>query len=136
MVSFIFEVKFQKGAVRFNFCLSLLLAPGAGKRVHAAEVASPVQVDLHSHLWMKDGVSFLLRGEFHEPVKSGSASSRAGTKMTRDSLDASGLKLIVVSLYAHPVLARLPERLGIFSTLHATWFVKACFGKSRRQKPS
>lgn len=66
--------------------------------------AKAVSLDLHNHLFMKDGVGPLLQGRFDEPTGAADADSRFRTKMTRASLDASGLKLIVVSFYAHPVL--------------------------------
>jgi microsomal dipeptidase-like Zn-dependent dipeptidase len=55
---------------------------------------------------MKDGNPVLVRGRFDEPTRSDSPRDRLQSKMTRASLDPSGLRLVVVSFYAHPVLAR------------------------------
>lgn len=84
-----------------HLILSILIVfTGAGKTTFASTI------DLHSHLFMQDGMGPLLWGDFDEPAKANSASSRFRTKMTRESLDASGLKVIVVAFYAHPVLTR------------------------------
>jgi microsomal dipeptidase-like Zn-dependent dipeptidase len=84
---------------------TVLLALIAGK-ADAGDVSTPVEIDLHAHLFMQEGMTFLLRGDFDEPAKAGSWTSMVSTKMTRDSLDPSGLRLVVVSLYAHPILSR------------------------------
>lgn len=98
----------------------------------AAKTTFASTIDLHSHLFMKDGVGPLLRGKFDEPAKATSATSRFSTKMTRESLDASGLKLIVVSFYAHPVLTRGSVRDSLlrqitqaeqFVSEHPSWVI-------------
>lgn len=66
--------------------------------------AQAISIDLHSHLFMKPGVGPLLRGDFDQPTKAKSPKNRYRTKMTGSSLDPSGLRLIVVSFYAHPIL--------------------------------
>jgi microsomal dipeptidase-like Zn-dependent dipeptidase len=66
--------------------------------------ANAFSIDLHSHVFMKDGMSFLLRGDFDEPTRSKDARSFLSTKFTRESLEPSGLRLVVVSIYAHPIL--------------------------------
>ncbi len=53
---------------------------------------------------MKDGVGPILRGDIDEAPLAGGPNSRLSTKFTKSSLDASGLKLIVLSFYAHPIL--------------------------------
>jgi microsomal dipeptidase-like Zn-dependent dipeptidase len=54
----------------------------------------------------------LVRGKFDEKTRSSSAGDRLKSKMTRSSLDPSGLRVVVVSFYAHPVLARLSGSFG------------------------
>jgi microsomal dipeptidase-like Zn-dependent dipeptidase len=87
--------------------------------------AKAVSIDLHNHLFMKDGVGPLHTGRFEEPTGAASPYSRLRTKMTSATLDASGLKLIVVSFYAHPILTLGAERERLLSQIaQAESFVK------------
>ncbi|MBC7386219.1 MAG: membrane dipeptidase [Cryobacterium sp.] len=89
----------------FIFILCLTLS--------SAKHACALSIDLHSHLFMQEGVGPLLKGRFEDPAGAADSSSRFRTKMTKASLDASGLRLIVLSFYAHPVLTlgRVKEAL-------------------------
>jgi microsomal dipeptidase-like Zn-dependent dipeptidase len=67
-----------------------------------------VLVDLHAHAFMDRGLGLLFDGDFRSPLRSSSWSDLFSSQVNADTLEASGLGLVVVSLYAHPVLA--PER--------------------------
>ena len=64
------------------------------------------QVDLHAHLYMKQGLGPLLRGNAKEEAKARLPSSHLDTKATEITLLSSGAsRITVVSLYAHPWLS-------------------------------
>jgi len=67
-------------------------------------------VDLHSHAFMKQGMGALFHGDFHGHVEARSWRSMLASKITADSLNQSPLKLLVVALYAHPILVMKPGR--------------------------
>jgi microsomal dipeptidase-like Zn-dependent dipeptidase len=95
-----------------SIALSSLLLVSFAEKHALAETETPVWLDLHSHLWIRDGARGIVRGMFDEPTRSSSAGDRLKSKMTRSSLDPSGLRVVVVSFYAHPVLARLSGSFG------------------------
>ncbi len=63
-------------------------------------------VDLHQHLMMKWGVGPLLKGDFESPLGAKNWESKIGSKANRETLETSRLGIIVVSLYAHPILVK------------------------------
>ena len=64
------------------------------------------QVDLHAHLYMKQGLGPLLRGNAKEDAKSKLPSSHLDTKASELTLLSTGApRITVVSLYAHPWLS-------------------------------
>ncbi len=62
-------------------------------------------VDLHAHAFMDRGLGILFDGDFRSPLRSTSWSDLFSSQINADTLEASGLGLIVVSLYAHPLFA-------------------------------
>ncbi len=63
-------------------------------------------VDLHQHLMMKWGVGPLLIGDFESPLGAKRWDSKLGSKANRETLATSKLGIVVVSLYAHPILVK------------------------------
>ena len=76
-----------------------------------AQPASPAKtatlpdlsLDLHSHLFMEDGLGWLFRGSFDEPHLADSWDDRLSSKVDAQALDRSGIGLVVVALFAHPL---------------------------------
>ncbi|MBI3543235.1 MAG: membrane dipeptidase [Deltaproteobacteria bacterium] len=66
--------------------------------------ASDDGVELHSHLFMKQGMGPLFNGEFYGPLKATSWRDRLSSQANPAALERSGLRLVVAALYAHPVL--------------------------------
>jgi microsomal dipeptidase-like Zn-dependent dipeptidase len=62
-------------------------------------------VDLHAHAFMDRGLGLLFDGDFQSPLRSTNWSDLFSSQINADTLEASGLGLIVVSLYAHPLFA-------------------------------
>ncbi|MBI3558034.1 MAG: membrane dipeptidase [Deltaproteobacteria bacterium] len=61
-------------------------------------------IELHAHLFMKEGMSPMFRGDFFGPLKATSWRDRFSSQANPETLNASGLQVAVVSLYSHPVL--------------------------------
>lgn len=63
-------------------------------------------VDLHAHLFMKEGMGWLFQGGFHDPLHANSWQDRLSSQINQTSLEHSKLNLVVATLYAHPLLTR------------------------------
>ena len=61
-------------------------------------------VELHAHLFMKEGMSWFFTGDFFGPLRATSWRDRFSSQANVDSLNQSGLQIAVVSLYANPLL--------------------------------
>ena len=69
-------------------------------------------VDLHAHLFMKEGMTWLFRGDFNAPLRATNVNQLWSSKVNADALIQSNLSIVVVSLYAHP-LATVSLRASI-----------------------
>src|SRR5687767_8574492 len=63
-------------------------------------------VDLHAHLSMKPALGCFFHGSIGEPLTANSWDDRLSSKINAEALDASGLSVLVVALFAHAVLGR------------------------------
>lgn len=61
-------------------------------------------IDLHTHLFMKEGLGIIFNGDFFSPVKAKNWKSRFSSQINAEAVLKSDLDLIVVALYAHPFL--------------------------------
>jgi microsomal dipeptidase-like Zn-dependent dipeptidase len=68
----------------------------------AREARADFGVDLHAHLFMKPGLGWLFHGSFEER-QADHWSDRLSSKVDAAALEASGLRVVVVALFAHPV---------------------------------
>jgi microsomal dipeptidase-like Zn-dependent dipeptidase len=66
-------------------------------------------VELHAHLFMKEGMGWLFRGHFFGPLKAQSWKSRFRSSTNPEAVERSGVQILVASLYAHPLLTRSPR---------------------------
>ena len=90
-----------------------------------------VGIELHAHFFMKQGMTWLFRGDFNGPLCAKDWTSRLSSQINPDSLERSKLDLIVVTLYAHPLLTRSLRdsiRLQIhqlkkFLAVHPQWIM-------------
>ncbi len=62
-----------------------------------------LSVDLHAHLFMEQALTWLFFGDFFEPLAADSWKDRLSSKVNADSLDESGIGIMVVALMAHPM---------------------------------
>lgn len=70
----------------------------------SAHAETPRAVELHSHLFMKEGMGWMATGDFQSPLRAKDWRSRFGSQANAETLQKSGIRVIVASLYAHPVL--------------------------------
>jgi len=61
-------------------------------------------VDLHAHLFMNQGLGLLFQGDFFGPIVADSYDDKLSQQMNPEMLNRSGLRIVVVSLYSHPIL--------------------------------
>ncbi len=69
----------------------------------AALDAKSSTVDLHVHLFMKEGIGPLFKGDFFGELKASSWEDRFSQQANAESLDHSGNSIVVAALYAHPL---------------------------------
>ncbi len=82
-----------------------------------------------------------MRAGFDDRTRSESWKSRTRTRITSDNLDSSQLKVIVVSLYAHPIIRwgdkfqvsilKQIERLEDYVRDHPKWIIASTAGEAR-----
>jgi microsomal dipeptidase-like Zn-dependent dipeptidase len=88
-------------------------------------------VDLHAHLSMKPALGCLFSGHIDGPLTADSWDDRLSSKINAAALDASGLSVVVVALFAHPVLggdmrAQVREQIDeveAFTRAHPRWVI-------------
>src|SRR4051812_6206202 len=60
-------------------------------------------VELHAHLFMKEGMGWLFKGDFNGPLQAENWKSRFSSQANPETLEQSGLDIVVATLYAHPL---------------------------------
>jgi microsomal dipeptidase-like Zn-dependent dipeptidase len=112
--------------------LAVCLAALASPSLHAASATPPAPyVDLHAHLFMDRGMGPLFIGSFRGPIRATRWSDRFSSQINEDTLESSGIGLMVAALYAHPILE--PDRresirrqladARAFVATHADWVI-------------
>ncbi len=62
-----------------------------------------LSVDLHAHLFMKQGLGWFFSGSFGDALVADSWDDRLSSKANAAALDASGVGIMVVAIFAHPI---------------------------------
>jgi microsomal dipeptidase-like Zn-dependent dipeptidase len=62
-------------------------------------------VELHAHLFMKEGMGWAFRGDFDGPLQATSWKNKFSSMANPETVEASRIGILVVSLYAHPLWA-------------------------------
>jgi microsomal dipeptidase-like Zn-dependent dipeptidase len=96
----------------------------------AVAVTNPY-LDLHIHPFMDDGMGTLFHGKFEGPLRAKDWTAGFDSQVNIETLEASRLGLIVLSLYAHPVvsngrkesLRRQIARAEEFVKAHPDWVI-------------
>jgi microsomal dipeptidase-like Zn-dependent dipeptidase len=120
--------------------LMLLVGLAATSARADAEELPDLSVDLHAHLFMEEGLGWLFRGRFDGPRRADSWDDRLSSKMDAASLEASGIGVVVVALFAHPVYVadmREAVRAQIRATKrfvhdHPMWAIAKSSAEARR----
>lgn len=60
-------------------------------------------VELHAHLFMDHAMTYAFRGSFHGPLKATDWRARMSSQIDVDAVNHSGIRILVASLYAHPL---------------------------------
>ncbi len=88
-------------------------------------------IELHAHLFMKEGMGWTFRGHFDEPLEAKSWRDGFSSQANPETLNKSNLDITVVSLYAHPLFIRslrgsIREQIALtkkFVTEHPQWAI-------------
>lgn len=69
-------------------------------------ISDPIEksVELHSHLFMKEGLSWFFNGGFFEPLRARNWSDRFSSQANSETVENSGIQILVATFYAHPLL--------------------------------
>jgi microsomal dipeptidase-like Zn-dependent dipeptidase len=92
----------RPAVVLLLFSALALAAPDA-----AAPPAGPApdwSSELHAHLFMKEGMSWMFRGDFFGELKASDWKDRFDSQANPETLERSGIGLVVATLYAHPLM--------------------------------
>ncbi len=68
-----------------------------------ARLKAESTVELHAHLFMNEGLTWLFRGDFFEELKASHWKDRFSTQTNPRELEESGNAIVVATLYAHPL---------------------------------
>jgi len=60
-------------------------------------------VELHAHLFMKEGMTWAFKGDFFGPLRATSWKDPLSSQANPETLENSGLSVVVATLYAHPL---------------------------------
>lgn len=66
-------------------------------------------VDLHAHLFMRPGMKLLFKGDFFGPLKARDWKSRFNSQANAETVESSGIGILVVALYANPIFTWSPR---------------------------
>lgn len=76
-----------------------------GAMVASSASANPhPHVELHAHLFMKEGMGIFFRGDFFGPIRATSASDRLSSQANPQTLQESKIGILIVALYSHPFM--------------------------------
>lgn len=89
-----------------SFCLGICLGSSLPLTLASLSWAAPTEgfVDLHAHLFFFEGVGVSWNGNFDSPVRASRWTDRFTSKVNSQELERSGAEVVVVALYAHPLL--------------------------------
>jgi membrane dipeptidase len=68
-----------------------------------SQVSRADSVELHAHLFMKEGMTWAFRGDFFGPLQAKSFEDRFSSQANPEALVQSGASIVVATLYAHPL---------------------------------
>lgn len=78
--------------------LILILVLGFGRLAQAGHA------ELHAHLFMEEGMTWAFDGDFFGPLQAKDWRDKFSSQANPETVAASGIDVLVVSLYAHPLM--------------------------------
>jgi membrane dipeptidase len=88
-------------------------------------------LELHSHLFMKEGMGWVATGDFEGPLQAKNWKSLFGSQANPEALERSEIGLVVATLYAHPLftmrlrdsIRRQIAQAERFVKMHPDWII-------------
>lgn len=88
-------------------------------------------LELHAHLFMKEGMGVMAKGGFNGPLEASDWTSRFGNQANPEALERSEIGIVVAALYAHPLFtwslrASIRRQIAIaegFVARHPNWII-------------
>lgn len=120
-----------------SFALALALPSAHGFASTSMPLSVPplekerATVELHAHLFMKEGMTWFFRGDFDGPLRAETWRDRFRTQANPETLDRSELGVLVATLYAHPLftlslrdsIRRQVAQAERFVATHPNWVI-------------
>jgi microsomal dipeptidase-like Zn-dependent dipeptidase len=96
-------------------------------------------VELHAHLFMKEGMGWGFTGDFFGELRASGWSNQLSSMANPDTLERSGIGIVVAALYAHPVftlslrasIRKQIEQARKFVTEHPGWVIARSSAEAR-----
>jgi microsomal dipeptidase-like Zn-dependent dipeptidase len=96
-------------------------------------------LELHAHLFMKQGMGFAFRGSFNDPIQAKSYQDGLSSQANPETVEKSGIGILVISLYANPFLVfslrdSIREQMKLareFVGAHPNWIIARNAGEAR-----
>jgi microsomal dipeptidase-like Zn-dependent dipeptidase len=100
----------------------------------------PLSLELHAHLFMKEGMGFGFTGDFFGPLKARDWRDQFRSMANPESLERSGIGIVVAALYAHPMFEFSPresvrKQIALarrFVAEHPNWIIARDAGEARQ----
>src|SRR6185503_4235676 len=97
----------------------------------ADHLPADLSVELHAHLFMKEGMGVGFTGDFFGPLKARDWHDQFRSMANPESLEKSGIGIVVNALYAHPLFELSPreavrKQIAMarkFVTEHPNWII-------------
>ncbi len=97
-------------------------------------------VDLHAHLFMKEGLGWFFHGDFDGPLMAQNWKDGFSSQANPPMLEQSGDRIVVISLYAHPFFKLSPRdsirrqiaQAEHFTATHPNWLIARSAAEAMR----
>jgi len=87
-------------------CLLLWVIAAAAAPARGVGDVPAESVELHAHLFMEEGMTWGFHGDFFGPLEAKDHEDRFSSQASPETLRASGIRVMVVSLYAHALFVK------------------------------
>lgn len=113
-------------------------APLSPEPAWLRKLPEDAHLELHAHLFMNEGMTWLFRGDFEGPLAADSWRDRFSSQANAEALERSGIQILVASLYAHPLftwnlrdsIRRQIAQAERFVATHPDWLLARDFAQA------